>query len=69
MAEWIDANEWLPKDNEKVLCLCQADIYEVLVWDNLQQIWLHDAAHCYFKTFVTHWMPLPEPPKGEGKNG
>ena len=61
---WIDVNERLPKDYEKVLCLCQANIYEVLVWDNIQQTWFHDATHSYFKTFVTHWMPLPEPPKG-----
>ena len=61
---WVDVNDRMPNDYEKVLCLCQANIYEVLIWDNIQQTWFHDATHSYFKTFVTHWMPLPEPPKG-----
>ena len=60
---WISVKDRLPKHNEKVLCLCHANIYEVLVWDNREREWYHDIEHSYLETFVTHWMPLPAPPE------
>ena len=60
---WISVKDRLPKHNETVLCLCHANIYEVLVWDNREREWYHDIEHSYLETFVTHWMPLPMPPE------
>jgi uncharacterized protein DUF551 len=55
--EWINIKEKLPKDEGCYLCtvtLVDAIVVTVLYFkDNL--FTLHDA--------VTHWMPLPEPPK------
>lgn len=59
---WIPVTERLP-GREWVLCKCRANIYEVL---SLRDgYWYHDPQHQYMRWFVTHWMPLPEPPKEE----
>lgn len=63
--KWISIKDKLPNDGQKVLCLCQSNIFDVLKWDSKQWGWIKDSNHNYFRTFVTHWMPLPEPPKGE----
>ena len=61
MSEWISVNDRLPKEGEFVLCACRANIYEVLRFYG--NGWGHDPMHDYMLGFVTHWMPLPEPPK------
>ena len=61
---WIPVTERLPPKRKWVLCKCQACITEVLRFDNAE--WYHDPTHVYMFDFVTHWMPLPEPPKEEG---
>ena len=59
---WIPVTERLP-GREWVLCKCRANIHEVL---SLRDgYWYHDPQHQYMSGFVTHWMPLPEPPKEE----
>ena len=66
---WIPVAEWLPEKRKWVLCRCEADIIEVLRWENNE--WYHDPMHVYYPSFVTHWMPLPstdglpQPPKEE----
>ena len=60
---WIPVTERLPEKRKWVLCRCEANIVEVLRWENNE--WYHDPRHVYYQSFVTHWMPLPEPPKGE----
>lgn len=56
---WISASERLPEIGKKVLCLCQANIYEVLALTS--EGWYHDRSHCYMRGFVVAWRPLPEP--------
>lgn len=58
--EWIPVTERLP-GRERVLCKCRANIYEVLSLRDGS--WYHDSQHQYMSGFVTHWMPLPEPPE------
>lgn len=59
---WIPVTERLP-GREWVLCKCRAKIHEVL---SLRDgYWYHDPQHQYMSGFVTHWMPLPEPPMEE----
>ena len=65
--EWIPVTERLPEKNDQwVLCLCVSGAIEVLKFD--YTMWNWDAQYpgrCYMENYVTHWMPLPELPKGE----
>lgn len=59
--KWIPVTERLPKNGEVVLC---NTIYfvEVLQWAERVETWCGQYQG-YHKSHVTHWMPLPEPPK------
>lgn len=61
--KWIPVTERFPKFGVRALCKCRANIYEVLTWT--AEGWEYDPQHIYMSGFVTHWMPLPEPPKEE----
>jgi hypothetical protein len=38
--------------------------YRVLQWDNVSKWWIGcDTGDDWRETDITHWMPLPEPPK------
>ena len=64
--KWIPVTERLPEPGKWVLCACRANIIEVLKYDHTMGDWDSTMPErCYMKGFVTHWMPLPEPPKGE----
>lgn len=66
---WIPVTERLPDENNRwVLCLCVGGAMEVLRFDYTMRNW--DSQYprrCYMEKYVTHWMPLPEPPKEEEK--
>ena len=69
--KWIPVTERLPTPYERVL-VCRGDLRsenkficveyltvcygETIMWGGDYETW---------KSKVTHWMPLPEPPKGE----
>ena len=55
---WIPVSERLPELGERVLCQCQANIYEVLKLT--VDGWYYNPNHCYMESFVIAWMPLPE---------
>ena len=59
--KWIPVTERLPESGEWVLCACRASIFLVMKYDDGD--WYENPAHVYMRGFVTHWMPLPEPPK------
>ena len=64
--KWIPVSEGLPEPMEWVLCACRSKIIEVLRYDHITDDWDTTMPNrCYMKGFVTHWMPLPEPPKEE----
>ena len=64
--KWISVEERLPEHGQEVLCACRAGIYEVFKYvDGISGPWYKDSRHVYMKGFVTHWMPLPEPPAKE----
>lgn len=58
---WIPVTERLPENGEMVLCNTSYFV-EVLQWDERAGVWcgIHRG---YPKSYVTHWMPLPEMPK------
>ena len=58
---WISVKERLPEKRKWVLCLCEADIIDVLRWENNE--WYHDPMHVYYPSFVSHWQTLPTPPE------
>ena len=66
--EWIGVDERLPEDDTTVLAY-GGDIYYLTfdVFPNGGRWWTED--HGWFTTDelgITHWMPLPEPPKMKG---
>lgn len=63
---WIPVSERLPKVGEKVLCQCQANIFEILKL--MVDGWYHDENHCYMSGFVIAWQPLPKPYEDKGGN-
>ena len=80
MAEWIDVNERLPeRDGETVLCYVKNSSTEgeTYVTGCIQQRkhWFLQTCSIGIATFpnhywkVTHWMPLPEPPRTPKERG
>ena len=73
MSEWISVKDRLPKRDANVMCITptrwihigryQGDKFENAIFFRR---WGYDkkiGAERYIPTEVTHWMPLPEPPK------
>ena len=65
-SKWIPVTERLPKHGEIVLCYLKFEEARILQWDNVAAWWLgYGSGDDWRKMDVTHWMPLPEPPKGD----
>jgi hypothetical protein len=62
--EWIPVTERLPEDEKKVLCILSDGFFCILEWKSWDWLW-DDGHNVYAEKDVTHWMPLPEAPKGE----
>lgn len=67
MAEWISVKDRLPENRQVVLfhqkngfiyCAQYTDFFD-------EEYWSIDG-DCWSAKDVTHWMPLPEPPKKAG---
>ena len=62
--EWISVNDRLPEDyKQRVMVICTGDYpigYPKIDTDRyVRGHWVR------YGIYVTHWMPLPQPPKGE----
>lgn len=70
---WISVEERLPEENGYYLVkVCSPHIpvraYEYKPdreWDDNDKLWKGYDGSYVFDHFVTHWRPLPEPPKEE----
>lgn len=66
MSEWIDINHFLPQNDDEVL-VCNDGLVYYCRYSNGRFIF--EAYSSYgdcddeIYTKVTHWQPLPEPPK------
>lgn len=58
--KWISVQEKLPESNDKVLAFTLSGKYAVARYDQRRQCWIAAG-----NLTVTHWMPLPAPPKEE----
>lgn len=61
--EWISVKDRLPEDGQSVLT-CKNGICEIQTYEKRRNGWLCKGWFWSMAT-VTHWMPLPQPPKGE----
>ncbi len=71
MSEWISVNDRLPETEEIVLVtvsgcphknitlVCACELAEF----NVHEGWILEMYPEWENPIVTHWMPLPEPPK------
>lgn len=58
---WISVKDRLPGNGK--MAICKTDwFYEVCQWDERSEVWF-STNHIHKKDYVTHWMPLPKPPK------
>lgn len=60
--EWISLLHGLPKDSNEILVLEQNKYYH-LGYFHEGKFWLGDDELEYNLELISHWMPLPEPPK------
>ena len=58
MREWISVKERLPSDEKTVLCVTKNNRPFVCRYKHAWERWAVSL-----NVEVTHWMPLPEPPK------
>ncbi len=67
MGEWISIQESKPSDGAYVLCYVNDIVsgwVELLKYEG-KGVWVDAINADEYDPIVTHWMPLPEPPKDE----
>lgn len=62
--KWIPVTERLPEHGDVVLICTKDKDVQVFQWDAVYNGWVGDRYN-YSVKYVTHWMPLPDAPKGE----
>ena len=65
--EWISVDDRLPENNQWALCFMKDKsfgTFRVFQWNYIDWQW-NDGNERWKEKDVTHWMPLPQPPKGE----
>lgn len=67
MADWIKCSERMPDEFDKVLLVAYGKVvyygWYCGVLPNNHETWRDSEGSIYWDDDVTHWMPLPEPPK------
>ena len=58
---WVCVKDILPEEDTEVLAYDGKNVW--LAWLNGDNTWCSDI--CNHGNNITHWMPLPKPPKGE----
>ena len=65
--EWIPVTERLPEKGQEVLVFDTRENWTGFAWLRPDETWTALGFDFPFDLGeVTHWMPLPQPPKGDG---
>lgn len=62
--QWIPVTERLPEEGDRCLCNVKSFAFPGSFYRTIlrySKVGFHDG--CVYEEGVTHWMPLPEPPK------
>ena len=64
--QWISVDDRLPEEDDYYLCCIKSSLFPDRVYIDILECdkGSFEEGHIYTDT-VTHWMLLPEPPKGE----
>lgn len=62
MPKWISVDERLPEDGQRVVAICENGMAGIMDYKDDGTPFAARIFGCYFSN-ITHWMPLPEPPK------
>ena len=65
--KWISVNDRLPEAGEYVVCIAKRNPFSrfmPMVARIEKNGWVNPITEQYISE-VTHWMPIPQPPKGE----
>ena len=62
MTEWISVDDKLPEFECSVLCYRESDDWQVVADYFYPAFWI-DFSEGKIAHAITHWQPLPEPPK------
>ena len=64
--KWISVDDRLPEEDGYYLCCIKSSLFPDRIYIDILECdkGSFEEGHIYTDT-VTHWMPLPEPPKGE----
>ena len=64
--QWISVDDRLPEEDGYYLCCIKSSLFPDRVYIDILECAKSsfEEGHIYTDT-ITHWMPLPEPPKGE----
>lgn len=60
--QWISVEDRLPEDGQRVITF-RNGIYEFQSFEKRRNGWMNDENWFWSMATVTHWMPLPQPPK------
>ena len=63
--EWVPVKEQLPDDSRSVILCTRSRIVGIGFYDKTTRKWVQHYSGGGIYVDVTHWMPLPEPPKGK----
>ena len=76
--EWISVNDRLPEESGNYIVCCDdsscsygegiwysSDVVVVSEYYEGSWTWYEGCTEWSLENIVTHWMPLPQPPKGE----
>ena len=61
--QWISVKERLPEDNGAYLVYTQEEYIGLFWFDRDEKEWTEESDFPCLEGYVTHWMPLSEPPK------
>lgn len=64
--EWVSVEDRLPEESGIYIVTANdghAQRVSFVLWQKKNRMWNLTGARSYWR--VTHWMPMPQPPKGE----